>query len=235
MKNVKGKGIGIIVISAIVMIISIVLIIANIKNKDQGSSNTTQSIYEVDNSFKVSSPLAFQGPYEVNVYGIVKNNSAEDIKDVKVRVYYYDTDRKRHEVNIPSFDINAYSEYTIDYDTTGAERAFYVDKVEYKIGNGSFKKLNDSFFAGIGTSNDSVDVGKIIPFIILLVFSIFGVFAGVAFTTYNMPTAEHVIDIFKPSVRKNIVQCQYCGSNNKHGTFKCSSCGANIEYDERES
>ena len=149
-------------------------------------------------------------------------------------MYYFDTDRKRHEVLIPSFDINANSEYTIDYDTTGQERAFYIDKVEYKIGSGSFKTLK-GFTSASTISNKMDNVGKIIPFIILLMISAGGIFVGISFITFNMPKAEKILDVFKPSVRKNIVKCQYCGSNNKHGTFKCSSCGAALEYDNKES
>ena len=232
MKNLKSKGIVTLIISFILMIVSIGLIIVNSKDEGESLTNKDPSLYQVSNSFKVDSPLGFDEPYEVNIYGIIENKSNEDIEDVVVRVYYFDTDRERQEVIIPTFDIEAKSEYTIDYDTTGEERAFYIDKVEYKIGNGNFKTLKGFTSASVIT-NKIDKSSKIIPFVFLLIFSVFGIFVGIAFTTYNMPTAEKIIDVFKPSVRKNIVTCKYCGSNNKHGTFKCTSCGAAIEYDDK--
>jgi prophage antirepressor-like protein len=44
------------------------------------------------------------------------------------------------------------------------------------------------------------------------------------------PEAKKFTDVFKPSVRRDIVKCKYCGSGNKNGELKCSSCGASIEY-----
>lgn len=226
MNNLKFKGRIILIVSLIVMIASVVFMIVTLKN---GGESSGPAIYEVDNSFSVDSPLGFNSPYEVNVYGIVENKTDSLIEDVVVRVYYYDTDRKRHEVVIPSFDISANSEYTIDYYTTGEERAFYIDKVEYKIGNGSYKTLS-GHFALSGVGSGLINFAKCIPFIILILLGAGGVFVGVAMVTFKKPTVNKFSDVFKPSVRKDVIKCKYCGTYNKNGELKCASCGASIEY-----
>ena len=106
MNNLKIKGKIVLILSIIIMLVSVFLIVRIAKSDGEGSSPT---IYEVDNSFRVDSPLGFNGPYNVNIYGIVENKSDEAINNVVVRVYYYDVDRKRHEVVIPSFNIAANS------------------------------------------------------------------------------------------------------------------------------
>ena len=225
MNNLKTKGKIVLIISIIIMLVSIFLIVRISKGEDSGSSPV---IYEVDNSFRVDSPLGFNGPFNVNVYGIVENRSDEPINNVVVRVYYYDVDRKRHEVVIPSFNIAANSEYTIDYDTIGQERAFYIDKVEYKIGNGSYKSLTGGTFTSMGQGVKKMV--KCIPFIFILLAGGTGVFIGTAMVTFKKPTVTKFSDVFKPSVRKDMVKCKYCGTFNKNGASKCSSCGAAIEY-----
>jgi hypothetical protein len=227
MNNLKIKGKIVLILSIIIMLVSVFLIVRIAKSDGEGSSPT---IYEVDNSFRVDSPLGFNGPYNVNIYGIVENKSDEAINNVVVRVYYYDVDRKRHEVVIPSFNIAANSEYTIDYDTTGQERAFYIDKVEYKVGNGSYKTLSGSTFSSV--SQGAGKVLKCIPLIFVLLAGGTGVFIGTAMVTFRKPTVSKFTDVFRPSIRKDMVKCKYCGTFNKNGSSKCSSCGAAIEYNE---
>ena len=235
MKNIKTKGIIILIISIIAFIIGVGGIIVNSKDKGESVVNTTPNLYEVNNSFRASSPVKIYPPYQVNIYGIIENRSNKEVKDVTIKVYYSDTDWKRHEAIIPSFDIDANSEYIIDYDLDNQNhRGFYVEKVEYKVGNGNYKALK-GFSSAATSSKTNEKLLRILPFIIILIFSLPGIFIGVVFTTFNMPEAEHISDVFKPSVRKNIVKCQYCGTNNKHGVFKCSSCGASIEYDNSQS
>lgn len=235
MNNLKIKGKIVLILSIIMMLVSIFLIVRIAKSDGGGSSPT---IYEVDNSFRVDSPLGMNGPYinpySVNVYGVVENKSDKAINDVVVRVYYYDVDRKRHEIVIPSFNIAANSEYTIDYDTTARERAFYIDKVEYKVGNGSYKTLSSSTFGSASqvTGKFAGKLLKSIPFIFVLLAGAGGAFIGTAMVTFRKPTVSKFTDVFRPSIRRDMIKCKYCGTFNKNGSSKCSSCGAAIEYNE---
>lgn len=232
MKNLKLKGKIVTIISIIVMVVAVFLMINVFKDKDTGNlAPSNVELYEVDNSFRVDSPLGFNGPFEVNVYGIIENKSDKDANDVVVKVYYYDVENKRQEVLIPSFDISANSEYTIDYDIVAEKRAFHVDKVEYKIGNGNFQELDNGFFSSFEPDATPIfNVVKLIPCIIILIIGGAGFFVGLAMVTFKKPSANKFSDVFKPSVRKDVVKCKYCGSNNKNGELKCSSCGASIEY-----
>lgn len=224
MKKANLYGKIILIISILVVIFSIGTIIYNATHKDEVKEETY--IYEVDNSFRVDSPLGFNGPYKVNVYGIVENKSNKKIENVIIKVYYYDVERKRHEVEIPVFDIDANSEYTIDYDTTGDVRAFYIDKIEYKIGNNGFKEMSRH-----GTFSDvSSNAWKFVPFIILLFAGMFGIVFSIPLMAYKEIKFDKISTVFTSFANRNIVKCEYCGSSCKRGILKCPNCGAALEY-----
>lgn len=232
-KSIWGKII--LILSVILIVVSIIFLVRNINNNDDNNSQRG-IIYEVDNTFKVSSPLGFNGPFDVEVYGIVENRSDEKIEDVTLKVYYYDTNNKRQTITVPTFDVEANSEYTVEYTIRESTRAFHVDKVEYTIGTGSVKTLTNYSNAQTSFSNSF----KIVPFIFLIILGIGGAATSIVMMYVRSKPEGYFDDIEKSSggvmrAKKNTIQmvtCQYCGTENKVGASKCISCGSSLKYDK---